>query len=63
LPRGGTPLSTEPDEAELRTVKAHLNRLMAKLGISSRAQAVVVAYETGLVSPRDTRTRCARPNT
>ncbi|MCR6487315.1 response regulator transcription factor [Amycolatopsis sp. OK19-0408] len=41
--------------AELRvseaTVKTHLNRLMAKLGISSRAQAVVVAYETGLVSP------------
>ncbi|WP_290049833.1 response regulator [Amycolatopsis solani] len=33
------------------TVKTHLNRLMAKLGISSRAQAVVVAYETGLVKP------------
>jgi len=44
-------------------VKTHLNRLMAKLGISSRAQKVVVARETGLVSPRDTRTRCARPNT
>jgi regulatory LuxR family protein len=57
------PLSTEPGEVELRTVKTHLNRLMAKLGISSRAQAVVVAYETGLVSPGDTRTRCARPNT
>ncbi|MFG1638751.1 response regulator [Amycolatopsis sp. NPDC049252] len=41
--------------AELRvseaTVKTHLNRLMTKLGISSRAQAVVVAYETGLVRP------------
>ncbi|WP_328604428.1 response regulator transcription factor [Amycolatopsis sp. NBC_00345] len=34
------------------TVKTHLNRLMTKLGISSRAQAVVVAYETGLVRPR-----------
>jgi len=46
------------------TVKTHLNRLMAKLGISSRAQAVVVAYETGLVHPGgDTRTRCERPNT
>ncbi|GAA3576646.1 hypothetical protein GCM10022222_71700 [Amycolatopsis ultiminotia] len=33
------------------TVKTHLNRLMTKLGISSRAQAVVVAYETGLVRP------------
>ncbi|MFD5092127.1 response regulator [Amycolatopsis thailandensis] len=35
------------------TVKTHLNRLMTKLGISSRAQAVVVAYETGLVRPRN----------
>jgi DNA-binding NarL/FixJ family response regulator len=34
------------------TVKTHLNRVMSKLGISSRAQAVVVAYETGLVRPR-----------
>lgn len=33
------------------TVKTHLNRLMPKLGISSRAQAVVIAYETGLVRP------------
>jgi DNA-binding NarL/FixJ family response regulator len=33
------------------TVKTHLNRTMAKLGISSRAQAVVVAYETGLAVP------------
>jgi len=34
------------------TVKTHLNRIMAKLGLASRAQAVVVAYETGLVTPR-----------
>ncbi len=34
------------------TVKTHLNRVMTKLGISSRAQAVVVAYETGLIRPR-----------
>lgn len=33
------------------TVKTHLNRTMAKLGLGSRAQAVVVAYETGLVTP------------
>jgi DNA-binding NarL/FixJ family response regulator len=33
------------------TVKTHLNRAMAKLDLSSRAQAVVVAYETGLVTP------------
>ncbi|MFF8266674.1 response regulator [Streptomyces sp. NPDC016562] len=33
------------------TVKTHLNRAMAKLGLSSRAQVVVFAYETGLVTP------------
>lgn len=34
------------------TVKTHLNRTMAKLDLGSRAQAVVLAYETGLVTPR-----------
>ncbi|MEV4465937.1 response regulator transcription factor [Micromonospora echinofusca] len=33
------------------TVKTHLNRTMAKLGLASRAQAVVLAYESGLVRP------------
>lgn len=33
------------------TVKTHLNRTMSKLNLGSRAQAVVVAYETGLVVP------------
>jgi len=34
------------------TVKGHLKHAMAKLQLSSRAQAVVVAYESGLVVPR-----------
>jgi len=33
------------------TVKTHINRILAKLAISSRAQAIVLAYETGLVRP------------
>ncbi|MDX2543743.1 response regulator [Streptomyces sp. WI04-05B] len=33
------------------TVKTHLNRTMTKLDLGSRAQAVVVAYESGLVTP------------
>ena len=33
------------------TVKTHLNRSMAKLNLSSRAQVVVLAYESGLVVP------------
>ncbi|GLY50306.1 response regulator transcription factor [Lentzea sp. NBRC 102530] len=33
------------------TVKTHVNRLMNKLELSSRAQVVVAAYEAGLVVP------------
>ena len=33
------------------TVKTHVKRTMAKLRLSSRPQAVVVAYESGLVVP------------
>ncbi len=34
------------------TVKTHLNRTMTKVDRHDRSQLVVLAYETGLVSPR-----------
>ncbi|MFD3522457.1 response regulator [Streptomyces sp. NPDC058653] len=38
------------------TAKTHVSRIMGKLRARDRAQLVIIAYESGLVTPRDDRT-------
>lgn len=35
------------------TIKTHVSRVLSKLNLRDRAQAVVIAYETGLIQPGD----------
>lgn len=35
------------------TVKTHVSRLVSKLGLRDRTEAVIVPYESGLIGPRN----------
>jgi DNA-binding NarL/FixJ family response regulator len=49
--RANAEIATELGDISAATVKTHVTRLLAKIGVRDRVQAVVLAYECGLAEP------------
>ena len=56
--RAGQPETNAQIAAELHlsnaTIRTHVSHILTKLNLRDRVQAVVVAYETGLIQPGQT---------
>jgi DNA-binding NarL/FixJ family response regulator len=51
MPNGGV-AQAEASRRPIAPVKTQVSRILGKLAVRDRTQAVVAAYESGLVTPR-----------